>query len=522
MHAARRHRISRAPAARLLAALLLGGLGAGGAAAAPLDDRLPAFAAASSDPIRLADYATLEPGSTLDTYVVDGTDIEVEHYRVRPATINGVPAVKVSFAKGGTGYLTLDDAGLRFHRIEDRDRDLGKVRMTFTPPVAVVPALVTVGETYRSSGATRLAVPRYGSFRFRYDFTSRITGFEQVTVPLGTFDALRVEWRLDVSGTVQGEFVETTTSETMWLAGGVGVVKTVTVSDGEIVVAERIGATPALISPVPGGLLEQAANVFAWDLNGTPATAVRLRLGSKRGRANHFDSGRLDSGVSSAAVPALPMTGDTVHARLSVRLEGRWYHLDHRYTTANLPPPALIAPAPVLTASAATFRWTANGHAVEAWRLTAGKRRGKRHYHDSRVLGGGVLQHTVPALPAAGETVHVRLRYRLLGKWHRVDYAFDAARLDPPRLLLPAGPQVPGAHTRFAWTANGHAVDAWRLRIGKRRGARHYHDSGKLDGAATGTELEGLPTQGETVHVRLRYRLFGKWRNLDHAFEATE
>ena len=124
-------------------------------------------------------------------------------------------------------------------------------------------------------------------------------------------------------------------------------------------------------------------------------------------------------------------------------------------------------------------------------------------------------------LPATGETIHVRLQWRATGRWFTKDYEFTAANLPLPALLAPAGDAPSTSHALLRWTGNGHAVTHWRAKIGSRRGQGNWFDSGNLPGTANEVLAEGLPASGQPLHLRLMWRLRGKWHVLDRQLTAA-
>ncbi|MDR4504951.1 MAG: zinc-dependent metalloprotease [Candidatus Scalindua sp.] len=72
----------------------------------------------------------------------------------------------------------------------------------------------------------------------------------------------------------------------------------------------------------------------------------------------------------------------------------------------------------------------------------------------------------------------------------------------------------------FNWSANGTAVSEWQLYVGTMQGGRDILDSGNL-GSITSLTVSGIPEDGSTVHVRLRYNSGGTWRFVDYQYTAA-
>lgn len=105
------------------------------------------------------------------------------------------------------------------------------------------------GGEWRSSYAIRaeIAGPQGASGRGSgsIEITNRVVGREQVTVPAGTYDALKVESTMTMKMTVRvgqlSEPANTSLRNTSWFAENVGMVKAVSAGD-------PVGATTELVS----------------------------------------------------------------------------------------------------------------------------------------------------------------------------------------------------------------------------------------------------------------------------------
>ena len=109
-------------------------------------------------------------------------------------------------------------------------------RMVLNPPFIDLAADAILGETVSSSGTADLTMG-YGSVTLHYKGASTPEAFESVTVPAGTFTALRVAQELTVFGSTPFGYLSSSQTQTLWLAKGIGVVKseTTTVDNGAAV-----------------------------------------------------------------------------------------------------------------------------------------------------------------------------------------------------------------------------------------------------------------------------------------------
>ena len=84
----------------------------------------------------------------------------------------------------------------------------------------------------------------------------------------------------------------------------------------------------------------------------------------------------------------------------------------------------------------------------------------------------------------------------------------------------PGYPFLGATSVVMQWSANGTAVTEWWLYAGSTPGGNDYFDSGSL-GSQLQTTVNGLPSDGTPVHVRLWYRIGGIWQSADFQYTAT-
>ena len=192
--------------------------------------------------------------------------------------------------------------------------------------------------------------------------------------------------------------------------------------------------------------------------------------------------------------------------------------------TATFGTPTLMSPEPgaVLTDSAVTFAWAANGTAVTRWWVYIGSTLGAHDLHDSGDLGSS-LSTTVSNLPTDGRTLFFRLWFYVDGNWEYADFQYTAATIvaTPPALTAPVpASTLDSATVDFAWQANGTAVTRWWVYIGSTLGAHDLHDSGDL-GSSLSTTVSNLPTDGRALFFRLWFYVDGNWEYADFQYTAA-
>jgi hypothetical protein len=90
-----------------------------------------------------------------------------------------------------------------------------------------------------------------------------------------------------------------------------------------------------------------------------------------------------------------------------------------------------------------------------------------------------------------------------------------------PTLASPAlNSTLTGSAVTFEWTANNQPVTKWWLYVGSAEGAKEIYNSSDL-GTNTSVNVQGLPTDGRVLSVRLWYLMDGIWEFADEQFTAV-
>ena len=193
---------------------------------------------------QMTDYFPLPVGGTW-TYELslDGSTVIAEV--IGTSTVNATPVAELDNGGGGVFSYSNDSSGLRLHRIET---EFPSSTVTFSPPIVQASATANVGDSLQSSGSATFSVPGSGSFPLSYSATSTIETVEQVIVPAGAYDALRMRFSFTLTGTVNGTPVNDTTTSVLWLAEHVGVVRD---DEGAAGILELTSTTVGPPAPLP-------------------------------------------------------------------------------------------------------------------------------------------------------------------------------------------------------------------------------------------------------------------------------
>jgi hypothetical protein len=240
-------------------------------------------------------------------------------------------------------------------------------------------------------------------------------------------------------------------------------------------------------------------------------------VGTSQGARDLFDSGRLEPDTSQILVSGLPADASTIYVRLKYKVQGYWNSVDYQYTAVDmLPKISSPEPGSTLDDFSVNFVWTPELLAVEKWKLWIGSAPGLRDYFDS----GGLFdtQVTCNVVPTDGSQIYVRLKYRIDGSWNSRDYQYTAVNRFPAIISPAPGSDLDQTAVEFAWQDNGAYIRKYKLWVGSSSGGRDIYNSGGLAGDVTSHTATGLPTDGSTIHVRLKYKSGISWKKVDYQY----
>lgn len=290
--------------------------------------------------------------------------------------------------------------------------------------------------------------------------------------------------------------------------------------------AERSASTPAvMITPVPGTSFTASSVTFAWDA-GVGAARYWLFAGNWLGGDTLYSA---DQGTSlTATVAGLPADGRKIYIRLWSLIDGAWVGRDFEYRayspSGTGPVKATMAtpvPGSTLSGTTVTFNWS-SGVAVTRYWLFAGLWEGGNTIYSADQ--GTNLSAVVTGLPESGQTVYIRLWSYIDGAWQASDAAYNASGASGPpakaTMASPAsGSTLTGTSVTFNWTA-GTAVARYYLMAGLWKGGNTLHNQ-DMNLAQTAT-VNGLPSDGRKVYVRLFSYINGAWQYNDYEYTSYD
>jgi hypothetical protein len=173
-----------------------------------------------------ADFFPLLPGTTW-TYLKNGSVTAKVKALDKTAVVKDVETVVLQESGDGSKeFYTADAGGIRLHRLFQPDvpiQGLGKVdlALTFIPPIQLAAGTAEIGQTVNTEGIWRTnPLPVVGVVKGPYSASFTLQEFDNVTVPAGNFDVVRLAGTISTS--------EGSISDTFDLAEGIGIVKATT------------------------------------------------------------------------------------------------------------------------------------------------------------------------------------------------------------------------------------------------------------------------------------------------------
>jgi hypothetical protein len=280
-------------------------------------------------------------------------------------------------------------------------------------------------------------------------------------------------------------------------------------------------ASPATITaPANASTLSGTSATFTWSASSAAGVSgYYLWIGTQGlGSNDLYNSEEKPASTTSYSFTGLPLTGAPIYVRLITNINGSWVHNDYQYTAAG--PVALTAPTAgtTLPGASATFTWSASSAATGYYLWIGTQGVGSSDLYYSAEKPSSTTSYTFNNLPAGGQTIYVRLITNINGTWVHNDYQFTAATaavLTAPTL----NSTFTGPSATFTWTTAANA-SGYYLWIGSTAGGNNIYNSEEK--TVTTYTFTGLPTNGETVYVRLWTNYNGVWRSNDYQFTAAE
>jgi hypothetical protein len=272
-------------------------------------------------------------------------------------------------------------------------------------------------------------------------------------------------------------------------------------------------------TPVPGTTLPGSSVTFNWN-TGSGVTSYWLYVGTTPGGSQIYPGA--NTTTLSATVNGIPTNGATVYVRLWSRIGGTWVFNDYTYTASGTAPAKAEIQTPVpgttLPGASATFTWNPGSGVSSYWLYVGTTQGGSQVYPGASTTA---LSATVNGIPTNGAIVYVRLWSKIGGTWVFNDYTYTASGTTPAKAEIQTpvpGTTLPGASVTFAWNT-GSGVSSYWLYVGTTQGGNQIFPGAST--TALSATVNGIPTNGATVYVRLWSRIGGTWVFNDYTYTAA-
>jgi hypothetical protein len=313
-----------------------------------------------------------------------------------------------------------------------------------------------------------------------------------------------------------GKTVTSYTFTAMPTNGGTIYVRLITNFNGTWVNSDttyKAASRASITSPAAGTVLAGPTVAFTWS-SASGITGYYLWIGSTGVGSNNIYNSALKLSTSYTYT-AMPTNGETIYVRLTTNYNGTWVSSDYTYTAATQS--SFIAPVAggVLPGSSIPFTWTAAPGATGYYLWIGSTGAGSNNLYNSALKTG--TSYTFTAMPINGETIYVRLITNFNGAWAHADYTYSAAL--PAAMISPtAGATLAGASVPFSWTTSAGAT-GYFLQIGS-TGAGTDDIYNSAEKTVTTYTFTRMPTNGETIYVRLTTNYNGVWLHNDYTYIA--
>ena len=275
----------------------------------------------------------------------------------------------------------------------------------------------------------------------------------------------------------------------------------------------KAASRASITSPTAGAVLPGPSVPFTWS-SAANATGYYLWIGSTGVGSNNIYNSALKTSTAYTYT-AMPTNGETIYVRLTTNYSGTWASSDYTYTAATQSSMNLPVAGSVLPGSSIPFTWTAAPGATGYYLWIGSTGVGSNNLYNSALKTG--TSYTFTTMPINGETIYVRLITNFNGAWAHADYTYSGAL--PAAMISPAaGATLPGASVTFNWTTSAGAT-GYFLQIGS-TGAGSDDIYNSAEKTVTTYTFTHMPTNGETIYVRLTTNFNGVWLHNDYTYIA--
>ena len=278
-----------------------------------------------------------------------------------------------------------------------------------------------------------------------------------------------------------------------------------------------------------GQHLTGSSATFTWSA-GTGVSLYEFRLGTTGpGSRDVYNSAEATTtALTSGLISNIPTNAATLYARIYSWINGAWQYNDYTYTESGTPvPAALTSPAPgsKLTASSATFTWSAGtGVSLYEFRLGTTGPGSRDVYNSAEATTTALTSGLISNIPTNAATLYARIYSWINGAWQYNDYTYtESGTPVPAALTSPApGSKLTGSSATFTWSA-GTGVSLYEFRLGTTGpGSRDVYNSAEATTTAlTSGLISNIPTNAATLYARIYSWINGAWQYNDYTYTES-
>ncbi len=280
-----------------------------------------------------------------------------------------------------------------------------------------------------------------------------------------------------------------------------------------------------LISPTDGSTLESSTQTFTWEDVG----AKEYSLSVQDFNGNTIYNEILPGTITSKTVTNLPNDGHEVRLSLATKYH-RFFAGSNNYAFTSFTDLSALRSEIISPANNATlhsqeqlFYWKDIPAATE-YHLSIGTYPGGTDlYNASQGLNTSKM---ITNLPKDGKKIFIRISSKIDNTWRHSDSTVIAYKAPKSvnkksKITSPVnGSTLSSSTVTFEWQDIGAA--AYYLRVGTTKGWRNIIYRGRLSGNKTAKTIRNIPTNGETIYVRLYSRKNRRWKFNDYKYTTHQ
>jgi len=187
------------------------------------------FQSPCQDQISVAEFLPLQTGNYWE-YRNNSFINDIVTVLPGSVVINGTATKVLSNSDGTASYYSNDSNGIRLHREITGENET----ITLNPPWLMVGPTATIGQTFSGSGRATVTSTVNGNMILNYIGNITVSGLEDISVPAGQFNSIRLNGTLQLSGSVNGQFIQVIELIEYWTVKYIGPVKQYLNVDGDI------------------------------------------------------------------------------------------------------------------------------------------------------------------------------------------------------------------------------------------------------------------------------------------------